>query len=49
MHQKTEAIEKPYSREQIKRIKKAFSELKRFKGSPEVEAFTRKLERGLKG
>ena len=44
-----EQIEKnPYSKKDIQKIKKYFKELEKFRGHPELEAYTKKIEAELK-
>lgn len=47
MYSKTEEMEKPYSKAEIAKIKQALEDLKKFRGNPKVEAFTRRLEESL--
>jgi len=49
MYQKTIEKEEGYTKDEIAQIKKAFSELKKFRGNPEVEAYTKRLLKKLKG
>ena len=48
MYQKTCTVEKPYSREQIREIKRLFSILEKAKYSDSVNAYTKKLMASLK-
>lgn len=47
MRSVTQVVEKPYSREEIAEIKQLFGELKKFRGHPGVEAYTKKLKAKL--
>jgi len=49
MFQKTVERERPYSKEEIKKIRKAFKELEKFRDSSSVQAYTKKLLKELKG
>ncbi|HZX19382.1 MAG TPA: hypothetical protein VFF13_00010 [archaeon] len=49
MYSKTEVREKPYSKEQVKELKKLFKELVKFKDSPSVKKYTAKRLAELKG
>ena len=44
----TTQVEKPYSREDIRELKRLFAELKKFRGHAGLEAYTKKLEAKLK-
>jgi len=48
MYQKTVEREEGYSKEEISGIKKAFAELKKFRGNPQVDAYTNRLLKKLK-
>jgi hypothetical protein len=48
MFQKIVEREKPYSKEEVKKIKKSFKELEKFRGSPNVMAYIKKRQAELK-
>ncbi|HLC79719.1 MAG TPA: hypothetical protein VJG83_04855 [archaeon] len=48
MYQKTVEREEGYSKEQLARISKSFTELKKFKNSPSVMAYLKKRKAELK-
>ena len=48
MYQKTCAVERPYSKAQIKEIERLFSLLEKAKYSDSVNAYTEKLKASLK-
>jgi len=48
VYQKTCTVERPYSKAQIKEIKRLFSILEKAKYSDSVNAYTEKLMAGLK-
>lgn len=49
MQSVTQVMEKPYSREEISRIKRVFAELREASKDPAVKEYVKKIRQDLKG
>ncbi len=47
MHSKTQTMEKAYSREELKRIKEVFAELRMAGKSKDIQEYVKKVKAGL--
>ncbi|HZX20468.1 MAG TPA: hypothetical protein VFF13_05630 [archaeon] len=48
MHSKTETIEKPYSKAELKKIEKLFAELRKLSKTKEAKEYVKEVEACLK-